>query len=106
MQYVKRVLDGYIILAGKGMIGEGISESEYNSIQSIILNRPSPPNGYTYKLRADTLEWELVELPPVEPEPIDEETALIRYANTLTGENDTTLIEAAETMCIKLSKEE
>lgn len=91
MPYVKRVLDGYIILAGKGMIGEEISESEYNSIQSSICNRPLPVDGHTYKLRSSTL---------------DEETALIRYANTLTGENDTTLIDAAETMCIKLSKEE
>ena len=32
--------------------------------------------------------------------------AITRYANTLTGANDQTLIEAAETMCIKLSEED
>jgi len=30
---------------------------------SIIHNRPTPQNGYDYKLKADTLTWELVELP-------------------------------------------
>ncbi len=36
----------------------------------------------------------------------EEAQALTRYANELTGANDQTLTEAAETMCIKLSKED
>ena len=38
--------------------------------------------------------------------PIPDEIALTRYANTLTGANDTDLVSAAETMITKLSKEE
>lgn len=36
----------------------------------------------------------------------EEARALTRYANELTGARNQTLIEAAETMCIKLSKED
>lgn len=71
-----------------------------------MLRKPKAPSGYTYKLRADNLEWELVKLPPVEPEPLTEEEALTRYANTLTGANDTDLISAAETLIEQRIKEE
>ena len=69
-------------------------------------NKPNALSGYAYKLRADNLEWELVELPPVEPEPLTEEEALTRYANTLTGASDPDLISAAETLIEQRIKEE
>ena len=61
--YSKLIEDGYIIAVGTGILGEEITESEYNELMSIIHNRPTPQNGYDYKLKADTLTWELVELP-------------------------------------------
>ena len=38
--------------------------------------------------------------------PPDAEAALTRYANTLTGANDQTLVEAAETLITERIKEE
>ena len=47
--------------------GKEITEAEYNRIKAIIDSRPTAPDGFAYRLSAD-LEWELVELPPEEPE--------------------------------------
>ena len=72
----KVVNNGYIVAITSASTGDAISESEYNAILGIINNAPSAPDGYTYKLRADTLEWELVELPPApEYEPTTEDKA-------------------------------
>lgn len=65
------VENGYVVFVGTNGGSEEITESEYNEILSIIHNRPTAPTGSTYKLRADTLEWELVELPPVEEQSED-----------------------------------
>lgn len=69
------ITENYIeALGGYGLAGEEITESEYAEIMQKIRNKPTDPDGYMYKLRADTLEWELVELPPMpEPEPTAEE---------------------------------
>ena len=80
-----KILDGnYISSYGKTSVetknGE-ITESEYNEILSIIHNRPTAPTGYVYKLRADTLEWELVELPPIEED--DDEATESDYIDAL-----------------------
>ena len=61
--YSKLIEDGYILAVGTGILGEEINESEYNELMSIIHNRPTPSTGFEYKLKADTLTWELVELP-------------------------------------------
>ena len=93
------VTNGYVLAIQK-------TDPEYNDVMQKIRNKPTDPEGYQYKLRADTLEWELVELPPIEPEPLTGEEALTRYANSLTGVNDQTLIEAAETLITEKIKEE
>ena len=50
------------------------TDRNYEELKEKIRNRPQNPTGYTYKLRADTLEWELVELPLIpEPDPTAEE---------------------------------
>lgn len=67
MIYGKIVIDGYVCAVTTGG-GAEITESEYNEILSAIQSKPADQNGYQNKLRADNLEWELVELPP-EPEP-------------------------------------
>lgn len=66
MRYYKLILDGYLVSVGTGTGGTEITESEYNDLLSIIHNRPTPLTGFDYELKADTLEWELVELPPIE----------------------------------------
>ena len=102
----KQIQNGFICSVGSNIGGTEITEFEYNTIMQKIQNKPSDPDGYAYKLRADTLEWELVELPPVEPEPISEEEALTRYANSLTGASDPDLISAAETLIEQRIKED
>ena len=104
--FAKVIENGFITIVGTGIAGEEITESEYNAILQKIRTKPADPDGYAYKLRADTLEWELVKLPPVEPEPMTDEEALTRYANELTGSNDQTLLDAAETIITKFIEEE
>lgn len=105
--YFKVIVDGFIVgLSTSGTAGEkAMTEDEFDSMMDRIHSAPHAPDGYEYRLRADSLEWELVELPPVpEPEPSDDE-ALTRYANELTGGNAETLQEATETL-IKIVKED
>lgn len=46
-------------------------------------------------------------MPPEEqPDRTEDEAALTRYANTLTGANDPDLLSAAETMITKLARED
>lgn len=62
----KYINDGYIIGVGSGAgAGEPITEDEYNKILDKINNRPTAPEGFTYRLTT-ALEWELAELPPIE----------------------------------------
>lgn len=104
--FAKVIENGFISEIGTGIVGTEITESKYNAIMQKIRTKPTDPDGYAYQLRADTLEWELVEMPPVEPEPLTDEEALMRYANSITGANDTTLIEAAETLIEQRIKED
>ena len=108
MYYTKSIDDEYVvgICRSKTAFANEITESEAWQIEQMFLSAPSAPDGYAYKLRADTLEWELVKLPPIEPEPITEEEALIRYVNSLTGADDPDIISAAETLIEQKIKEE
>lgn len=61
----KYINNGYIIGVGTGAgAGDKITEDEYNKILDKINNRPTAPEGFTYRLTT-ALEWELCELPPV-----------------------------------------
>lgn len=73
MKYYKQIDGGYITAIGMVKRGGNITKAEYDRLLDIIHNRPEDPAGYEYKLKDDTLEWELVELPP-EPTPDPEET--------------------------------
>lgn len=67
MKFYKEINEGYIASVST-QTGDGngnITEAEYNAILSTIRAKPVAPTGYDYMLRADTLEWELVELPPI-----------------------------------------
>ena len=81
MKYYKTINGGYFVSIGTGTGGTNITETEYNELLSITHNRPIPPTGFDYKLNADTLEWELVELPPIEP--TDEEATESDYITAL-----------------------
>ena len=96
-----------MIVVNNHIVAVESTDEQYNMIASIIGDKPSDPSGYVYMLRADTLEWELVELPPVpEPEMTDtDDAALTRYTNELTGDNAETLQEATENL-IKIVKED
>lgn len=58
--YKKYEKDGYILCLG---IGDEITEDEYNTILDKINNRPTAPEGFTYRLTT-ALKWELCKLPP------------------------------------------
>ena len=64
--YGKYINDNYIVGVGTGAgTGSEITEDEYNEIlDKINNNRPTAPEGFTYRLTT-ALEWELCELPPV-----------------------------------------
>lgn len=66
--YFKNVKDGYILGFGIGNVCTEITAEEYAKIKAAAHNRPTPPDGYDYRLRTD-LTWELVELPPAPAEP-------------------------------------
>ena len=66
-QYFKIVEEGYISLVGTGSSDNAISREEYETILSVIHNRPTAQPGYTYKLRTD-LTRQLCEMPVVEIE--------------------------------------
>lgn len=64
--YGKYINDNYIVGVGTGAgTGSEITEDEYNEILDNINNRPTAPEGFTYRLTT-ALQWELVELPPIE----------------------------------------
>lgn len=77
IRYYKVVDNGYIWGIGTGFGGIGISPEEYQHIHEIVRNRPTPPEGYDYRLR-DNLTWEEYQLPIIDPaeEEISDEEAL------------------------------
>lgn len=58
------VRDGYIIAVQP-------SDDNYTEITQKIATMPEAPEGYRYRLKADTIEWELVPDDPTPPEPED-----------------------------------
>lgn len=83
MNYCLMISNGYIegFCQSENPVINPISEEDFNRIKTTHSNRPSAPDGLTYKLKADTLEWELVELP--EPSEQDDEATESDYINAL-----------------------
>ena len=69
MRFFKQIDNGYLIAIGEGDGETEIAESEYRSVMQKIQEKPAAPEGFRYRLRADTLEWELAALPEPAPEP-------------------------------------
>ena len=58
--------------------GKAITAEAYAAILTMLRNPPAAPEGYGYRL-LESLEWELYELPPADPDPelSDQETLAI-----------------------------
>lgn len=82
MRYYKQIEDGCILAVGSGPGNTEITAEEYEYLMGIIQNRPTPLEGFDYRLRED-LTWELVELPPVEP--VEAEATEADYISALAG---------------------
>lgn len=82
MRFYKIINNGYLVAIGNGSGGTEITEAEYNNLLEIIHNKPIAESGFDYRLRADTLEWELVEIPPM---PDDDELTAEEALNIITG---------------------
>ena len=68
----KIVIDNYILaLCITENTRDEITQKEYDTLTKFLRNKPTAPDGYYYMLRADNLEWELVQN-PIEEEPTDE----------------------------------
>lgn len=57
MRYYKDIQGDYIVAIGTGGGGTEITESEYNTIMSVIQNKPQRTETMDYHLRTD-LTWE------------------------------------------------
>ena len=80
------------------LIAEGYKPVRYT-------DPPEVEPGYVAVPGWEETETEIVQVWTVELAPVTEDEALVRYANELTGAQDETLEEAAETL-IKLKMEE
>lgn len=76
MKY-KQIEDNILVAIGESKaIGEGqieMTEEEYNTILSVIQNKPEDTETIIYKLNAETLEYEPYDRPeePTPTEPTD-----------------------------------
>lgn len=76
MRYYKHIENGNILAIGTGGGGVEITEQEYNTIMSVIQNKPARTETTDYHLKTD-LTWEEYEREPEEPsDDIDAEEAL------------------------------
>ena len=74
--------DGYIISIMHGAKESNISDAEYQAIMDKVNRKPTPPDGYDYRLTVD-LEWEMFELPKETDEPETDEATETDYQNEL-----------------------
>ena len=81
MKLFKNTNNGFIVSVSENYGEEIIDISEFNELKSRINSAPVPPNGYTYRLRADNLEWKMVEMPV--PEPVEDEANTEDYEQAL-----------------------
>lgn len=72
----------------------------------VYTDPPVVAEGYVAVPGWEEQAEEIVQTWTVEEVPITEEEALVRYANELTGQQDETLTEAAETLIKQIIEEE
>lgn len=81
MTYTASINNGYIDFIGTKGGNIEIDETRFNEIKQTIESVPSAPQGFAYRLKADTLTLELVELPPIDD--TDEEATESDYIDAL-----------------------
>ncbi len=54
--------NGWIIAFGEGIEGTPVPEETARAVERAAAARPAAPAGWEYRLRADTLTWDLAEL--------------------------------------------
>ena len=69
--YYMNVVNGYIVCLSTMRGGIEISAEKYFALSDKVHTKPNPLQGFDYFLRADTLEWELVELPPEQEDEVE-----------------------------------
>lgn len=74
--------DGYIVSIMHGAKESNISDAEYQAIMDKMNRKPTPPDGYDYRLTVD-LEWEMFELPKETDEPETDEATETDYLASL-----------------------
>lgn len=64
--YAINKMDGYIVgvVAGVSAANSNATEQEYRNVKALLLNPPTAPEGYFYRLR-ENLEWELTQMPEI-----------------------------------------
>lgn len=73
--YFKNIEDGYIVSISTGSGMEEITQEEYNTILDVVRNRPTPDDGFDYRLHED-LTWEQVERPIDDDPELSEQEAM------------------------------
>lgn len=72
MRYYKLVSNGLLDAIGTGNGGTEITETEYNVLMALIINKPTAPDGYEYRI-TEAGEYVLAEAPNAEPPEEDDE---------------------------------
>ena len=70
MHYTLSIADGYIIgvCESEKPYTNEITKAERDEVFNKLMHKPTAEEGYQYMLKADSMEWELVELPKVSDE--------------------------------------
>ena len=74
--------DGYIVSIMQGAKEGNISDAEYQAVMDKVNRKPTPPDGYDYRLTVG-LEWEMFELPKETDEPETDEATETDYIAAL-----------------------
>ncbi len=91
-RYYRSDEGGYLVSIGVGVGGTEITAGEYAGLKALIDARPTPPEGYDYRLGED-LQWQLCVLPETQEldAPLDPAEAL----ELICGKSALTRTEAA-----------
>ena len=87
-RYYKVVENGVLTMWGMGDGGEEITAEEYAVLQALLADKPTPPEGYDFRLTA-ALEWEQYELPSApDPETLPVDDPMEALVLLLGGDGD------------------
>ena len=76
MRRYKEIAGGYLLSVGTGSSGAEITEEEYNTILTVIRNKPASTETTDYRLR-ENLTWEAYRIDPPDPDPDIDDAELL-----------------------------